>query len=113
MLHHQTSFFLMIRRPPRSTRTDTLFPYPTLFRSTDAHPYLTGIHKPMEEELTLEALAVDGEIPAALSGRYTRNGPNPALPPDPATRATWPGMAPESGWWPGARQPCCRSGSRR
>src|SRR3546814_13986295 len=29
-------FFLMIRRPPRSTRTDTLFPYTTLFRSTAA-----------------------------------------------------------------------------
>src|SRR3546814_20434115 len=28
--------FLMIRRPPRSTRTDTLFPYTTLFRSADA-----------------------------------------------------------------------------
>src|SRR3546814_2791243 len=26
-------FFLMIRRPPRSTRTDTRFPYTTLFRS--------------------------------------------------------------------------------
>src|SRR3546814_7146205 len=26
-------FFLMIRRPPRSTRTDTLFPYTTLFRT--------------------------------------------------------------------------------
>src|SRR3546814_15928858 len=26
-------FFLMIRRPPRSTRTDTLFPYTPLFRS--------------------------------------------------------------------------------
>src|SRR3546814_8031215 len=30
-------FFLMIRRPPRSTRTDTLFPYTTLFRSADDH----------------------------------------------------------------------------
>src|SRR3546814_358587 len=29
-------FFLMIRRPPRSTRTDTLFPYTTLFRSIQA-----------------------------------------------------------------------------
>src|SRR3546814_14343944 len=29
----QYFFFLMIRRPPRSTRTDTLFPYTTLFRS--------------------------------------------------------------------------------
>src|SRR3546814_5918454 len=28
-------FFLMIRRPPRSTRTDTLFPYTTLFRSSN------------------------------------------------------------------------------
>src|SRR3546814_1535794 len=28
--------FLMIRRPPRSTRTDTLFPYTTLFRSPSA-----------------------------------------------------------------------------
>src|SRR3546814_9513217 len=31
---HASLFFLMIRRPPRSTRTDTLFPYTTLFRST-------------------------------------------------------------------------------
>src|SRR3546814_13445767 len=30
-------FFLMIRRPPRSTRTDTLFPYTTLFRSISRH----------------------------------------------------------------------------
>src|SRR3546814_6444985 len=29
-------FFLMIRRPPRSTRTDTLFPYTTLFRSLES-----------------------------------------------------------------------------
>src|SRR3546814_6240141 len=28
----------MIRRPPRSTRTDTLFPYTTLFRSCGHHP---------------------------------------------------------------------------
>src|SRR3546814_17350848 len=31
-------FFLMIRRPPRSTRTGTLFPYTTLFRSTGVPP---------------------------------------------------------------------------
>src|SRR3546814_6018205 len=31
-------FFLMIRRPPRSTRTDTLFPYTTLFRSSIDKP---------------------------------------------------------------------------
>src|SRR3546814_10288534 len=32
-------FFLMIRRPPRSTRTDTLFPYTTLFRSNNRFQY--------------------------------------------------------------------------
>src|SRR3546814_14916260 len=32
---HFVIFFLVIRRPPRSTRTDTLFPYTTLFRSGD------------------------------------------------------------------------------
>src|SRR3546814_7142517 len=34
----------MIRRPPRSTRTDTLFPYTTLFRSVSAtiHPRFQG-----------------------------------------------------------------------
>src|SRR3546814_5520665 len=31
-------FFVMIRRPPISTRTDTLFPYTTLFRSKPASP---------------------------------------------------------------------------
>src|SRR3546814_5821417 len=35
-------FFLMIRRPPRSTRTDTLFPYTTLFRSKALSAILTG-----------------------------------------------------------------------
>src|SRR3546814_15466948 len=48
-------FFLMIRRPPRSTRTDTLFPYTTLFRSVRAPDMLrrlaaawrdTGAHYP-------------------------------------------------------------------
>src|SRR3546814_17183287 len=42
-------FFLMIRRPPRSTRTDTLFPYTTLFRSALA----VGNHGPIGD--------IDGE----------------------------------------------------
>src|SRR3546814_17799447 len=33
----------MIRRPPRSTRTDTLFPYTTLFRSADSQKCACGI----------------------------------------------------------------------
>src|SRR3546814_19400911 len=36
-------FFLMIRRPPRSTRTDTLFPYTTLFRSNQDSAALAAL----------------------------------------------------------------------
>src|SRR3546814_19929176 len=36
-------FFLMYRRPPRSTRTDTLFPYTTLFRSKSVKRQLSSI----------------------------------------------------------------------
>src|SRR3546814_7721199 len=46
----------MIRRPPRSTRTDTLFPYTTLFRS-----------RPPDEFLTLLLLAGD-RLRLALAG---------------------------------------------
>src|SRR3546814_4468123 len=38
-------FFLMIRRPPRSTRTDTLFPYTTLFRSGQGRRRPPGRHQ--------------------------------------------------------------------
>src|SRR3546814_10217633 len=38
----------MIRRPPRSTRTDTLFPYTTLFRSAAAAPRV-ALHTSMGE----------------------------------------------------------------
>jgi carotenoid cleavage dioxygenase len=44
------------------------------------HPFLRGIHQPMTEELTLDDLAVTGQIPAALEGRYVRIGPNPIRP---------------------------------
>ena len=40
------------------------------------HPFLSGIHRPMEEELTLANLRVDGAIPAALDGSYMRTGPS-------------------------------------
>src|SRR3546814_20073461 len=39
-------FFLMIRRPPRSTRTDTLFPYTTLFRSSSNIPEIKEDNMP-------------------------------------------------------------------
>src|SRR3546814_14560760 len=41
----------MIRRPPRSTRTDTLFPYTTLFRSFEDFCHRTGLRLEYEGEL--------------------------------------------------------------
>src|SRR3546814_14161091 len=53
-------FFLMLRRPPRSTRTDTLFPYTTLFRSLAFQPRArVGRHA---AEPGIETAAQIGEI---------------------------------------------------
>jgi len=49
-----------------------------------SNPYLTGIHTPMTEELTLTDLQVTGQIPADLDGRYIRIGPNPVTAPNTA-----------------------------
>src|SRR3546814_13387444 len=51
-------FFLMLRRPPRSTRTDTLFPYTTLFRSLSAIRCTGAISCPTYKE---KAPALQGE----------------------------------------------------
>jgi carotenoid cleavage dioxygenase-like enzyme len=48
------------------------------------NPFLTGIHTPMIEEVTLTDLSVTGTIPEALDGRYLRIGPNPVAA-DPAS----------------------------
>src|SRR3546814_2441991 len=55
----------MIRRPPRSTRTDTLFPYTTLFRSLLEHELLPISGKHIGLEL-LEGEVVDEPLLAAL-----------------------------------------------
>src|SRR3546814_14721910 len=100
-------FFLMIRRPPRSTRTDTLFPYTTLFRS---FPNLTierniafGLEnsgRPRAEVTRRVAELLDlvglddqrGKYPAQLSGgqpqrialpRAIAYSPGPLLPDEP------------------------------
>ncbi len=51
---------------------------------TTPHPFLTGIHRPMTDELTLTDLAVTGTIPPVFDGRYLRIGPNP-IAADPAS----------------------------
>src|SRR3546814_13736471 len=66
----------MIRRPPRSTRTDTLFPYTTLFRS----------HNPELRALDFEAQAAEARIlPAG------------ALP-DPTASVGFRGLDPDKPW---------------
>src|SRR3546814_6698675 len=56
--------FLMIRRPPRSTRTDTLFPYTTLFRSS------------LDQAIAIAGARVPGDVrevrwPAGDDARWT------------------------------------------
>src|SRR3546814_8374806 len=46
----------MIRRPPRSTRTDTLFPYTTLFRSTSSRISASSKAMPRAESLAAKAV---------------------------------------------------------
>src|SRR3546814_1774194 len=66
-------FFLMIRRPPRSTRTDTLFPYTTLFRSSRRRaPLATTCRR---DERTMLHAHLDGATRPAIGGP-------PALPVD-------------------------------
>src|SRR3546814_14982790 len=57
-------FLLMIRRPPRSTRTDTLFPYTTLFRSP-LSPYAAV---PRLCERRKRPLCADPQVSAARVG---------------------------------------------
>src|SRR3546814_2070786 len=56
-------FFLMIRRPPRSTRTDTLFPYTTLFRSgAKATIEVGGKSETIEVEKVILAVGIVGNV---------------------------------------------------
>src|SRR3546814_1111616 len=77
----------MIRRPPRSTRTDTLFPYTTLFRSliekinlaidTMAHAIETSTPPPMDAEIAVcdpvEPASDSGAVPADLTELVRRS----------------------------------------
>src|SRR3546814_700360 len=63
-------FFLMIRRPPRSTRTDTLFPYTTLFRSV-VQNRPQGINSGLFD---LESVQVLKGPQGTLFGRNTTGG---------------------------------------
>src|SRR3546814_3298910 len=62
-------FFLMMRRPPRSTRTDTLFPYTTLYRSQALHAGADG-HLAPAAELTVVAAGQD-DVTVGRSEEHT------------------------------------------
>src|SRR3546814_1364033 len=53
----------MIRRPPRSTRTDTLFPYTTLFRSDIKRPR-QDIRRHVRDQRYLAGVRIGGELDA-------------------------------------------------
>src|SRR3546814_1102932 len=57
----------MIRRPPRSTRTDTLFPYTTLFRSQNV-PKAARLAKAQELVATVGLEGREHSFPRELSG---------------------------------------------
>src|SRR3546814_3406749 len=67
----------MIRRPPRSTRTDTLFPYTTLFRSMFAHITRHHAPRPFRSE-AVEAKAVRALL-TKIDGDYADGGGNVRL----------------------------------
>src|SRR3546814_15857955 len=58
-------FFLSIRRPPRSTRTDTLFPYTTLFRSP-GNVALGVVPSEGQKSFAGKLIAIDTERDLAL-----------------------------------------------
>src|SRR3546814_10325651 len=66
-------FFLMKRRPPRSTRTDTLFPYTTLFRSRSVS--LRGVRRLMDRRGRNPAVLPAPESYLARSGTEHRHDP--------------------------------------
>src|SRR3546814_467000 len=67
-------FFLLIRRPPRSTRTDTLFPYTTLFRSQAENIRVARVAQGSLVDLEISRLiserAVSDELRRPLGRRH-------------------------------------------
>src|SRR3546814_14392514 len=66
-------FCLMIRRPPRSTRTDTLFPYTTLFRSLGEPAAIPG---PVDLEAQADRIALLTHYASSCSRTTMRSREN-------------------------------------
>src|SRR3546814_11360811 len=69
-------FFLIIRQPPRSTRTDTLFPYTTLFRSKIAAAALQGFDE--RGEAGDAGLGLDDDLAVDEGGFHRQIGDRPS-----------------------------------
>src|SRR3546814_2162527 len=54
LVRRQFIFFLMIRRPPSSTRTDPLFPYTTLFRSVGQFAVRSAVMMGAEQVICID-----------------------------------------------------------
>src|SRR3546814_7253673 len=66
----------MIRRPPRSTRTDTLFPYTTLFRSAQSS---TGVLKIITRLMLMTVTTMGGFMAFCLAYLVATATPGPAV----------------------------------
>src|SRR3546814_2150705 len=66
-------FFLTMRRPPSSTRTDTLFPYTTRFRSVE-HAVAGEVERGLDEECAAGGDAPPGRWPADSEGAQRGHG---------------------------------------
>src|SRR3546814_246990 len=95
----------MIRRPPRSTRTDTLFPYTTLFRSVEeVRAAAPGLERELAEA---QRSGVKGELEEALAviggHRAGGRGGRDMMPPRPGPRRSGGSREPffRKRWCPG------------
>src|SRR3546814_11066049 len=83
----------MLRRPPRSTRTDTLFPYTTLFRSVSVSEGGSSWHavlsltrlQPGQRDLRLRAYARYRPVPPARASVAPAEGSRPSTRPPAAS----------------------------
>src|SRR3546814_16430264 len=99
-------FFLMRRRPPRSTRTDTRFPYTTLFRSAGAGGCRRD-HAAAADPRRLRRAEDRTPEPQGVHRRRPR--PRRGAGPRPAVRAAGPRQddaGPDRGTRPGGEIPC-------
>src|SRR3546814_1282779 len=63
----------MLRRPPRSTRTDTLFPYTTLFRSA-LHPSRPAVYPPLVRQPALLPASELSALPPRFAAWFRARG---------------------------------------